>query len=215
MLKSTYILLFLGLTISLSAQNDPAATKVLDALSEKYDAFESVEMKFNITMEIPQNEAIQEEGKIEKKGEAYKLSMADKAVYCDGDALWLHLIEQKEVQINSVDDSEEDVLSPNNLLSIHKSERFSHRLSFEGMKHNALVQEVEFKPNGADEDFSKVRITIDKKSNAFKKAQVFFKDGSRYTLEILSTTPNKAFEDSYFKFDAKAFPGVYVEDLRI
>jgi outer membrane lipoprotein-sorting protein len=215
MLKSTFFILFLGITLTVFGQNDPDATLILDGLSAKYDAFESVEMSFDITMQIPENDAIRQKGTLQKKGKAYKLDMEDKAVYCDGDALWLHLVDQKEVQINNADDNDEDVLSPNNLLSIHKSKRFTYRMHFEGMKQGKYLQEIEFKPNQEDEEFSKVRITIDKKTNEFKKAQVFFKDGSRYILDILSTTPNKDFSTDHFKFDKASNPDVYVEDLRI
>ena len=215
MRKSTFFIMFLGFTLTVFGQNDPDATSILNGLSTKYDAFESVEMSFDITMQIPENDPIHQKGILQKKGKAYKLAMEDKTIYCDGNALWLHLVPQKEVQINNADDSDQDVLSPNNLLSIHKSDRFSHQMYFEGMKQGKYLQEIEFKPNQKDEEFSKVRITIDKKSNEFKKAQVFFKDGSRYILNILTTTPNKDFSTDHFKFDKASNPNVYVEDLRI
>jgi hypothetical protein len=45
--------------------------------------------------------------------------------------------------------------------------------------------------------------------------KAFGKDSSRYTFSISKLTPNKQFGADHFKFDAKKYPGVKVEDLRM
>jgi outer membrane lipoprotein carrier protein len=78
-----------------------------------------------------------------------------------------------------------------------------------------VLTQIEFKPKDKKSEYSKLRISIDEKAGAIEHIKAFAKDGSRYTFSVTKLTPNKAFDADYFKFDAKKYPGVKVEDLRI
>ena len=216
-IKIFNILFFLlaGLTVYGQATSDAEAEKILSKLGEKYDAYKGMQVDFEITMQIAEKTPSKEEGRLQRKGDHFRLEMKDKAIFSDGESLWLHLLDVNEVQINNAEDSADDILSPNNLLQVHKSRKFIYRLTHEGMSNGVNVQQIELKPKTKDEDYSKIRLTIDKKKKELLSAQVFFKDGSRYILEIKSLSEVKDLADSIFKFDESKFPGVYVEDLRI
>ena len=55
---------------------------------------------------------------------------------------------------------------------------------------------------------------VDRASHEVISVKAFAKDGSRYTFQLTSFTPNQQFASDYFTFNANKFPGYYVEDLR-
>ena len=55
---------------------------------------------------------------------------------------------------------------------------------------------------------------VDRANHEVISVKAFAKDGSRYTFQLTSFSPNKQFASDYFTFSQSKFPGYYVEDLR-
>lgn len=201
---------------SIDESSDPKATKILDALKKKYDGFKTLEARFTLTLELPDNPPEIQKGMIVQKGEKYWLDMGEQAVISDGESLWLHLKKQNEVQINNLEESEDvQLMSPQDLLKIYESGDFIYGLTNETFVKGKAVQEIEFKPMDRNSDYTKMRVSVLKKAQQVQQIKVFARDGSRYTLTIDRLVPNKEFEDDYFVFDQSKYPGINVEDLRI
>jgi len=47
------------------------------------------------------------------------------------------------------------------------------------------------------------------------RIKAFAVDGARYTMDVKKFKPNLAYKNSDFIFNAKNYPGIHVEDLRI
>ncbi len=204
-------------TYSTSADADPKAKATLDKLRKKYESFNSLEATFTLTIEVPEQPEEIQQGTLAQKGDKYRLELNDQHVYSDGQSLWLYLKNNNEVQINNVDETSEEgeILSPKDMLKIYEKENYTYALTKAFTENGRLVEQIEFKPLDEYSEYAKLRLTVDKKNNDIARIKVFSKDGSRYTLEMTSLTPNKNFQDSYFVFNPDNFPGIYVEDLRI
>ena len=215
--------LFVSTAFAQSAQfvketSDPAAKAILEKLRTKYEAYESVEADFKLTIEIPAEEKEVQTGKLAQKGEQYRMTLDNQAIYCDGKTLWLYLKNHNEVQINNVDDfedEEEDFLSPKDLLRIYEKEDFIYALTNVGFEKGIAIQQIEFKPLDKDSEYAKMRVTIDKKKNQIVRIKAFAVDGTRYTMEVTQFKPNLAYNAADFIFNPDKFPGIHVEDLRI
>jgi len=217
------LLLLFGFTTAGLAQTtfkeevDPAAKAILKKMKDIYESYETLEADFTLTIEIPEQDVETQTGTISQKGDKYHLLLDDQAIISDGNTLWYYLKNKNEVQINNVEEDMEEgeIMSPKALLHIYESKQFMYALVHEGMEGNTSIQQIEFKPIDRDSDYSKLRLTIDKKSTRMMRIKAFGKDGSRFTLKINDFKPNKALSDQFFVFDETLYKGVRVEDLRI
>lgn len=196
-------------------QSDAEAKAILDKLRKKYDAYQSIEADFSISIEIPQQDEIVQEGTIAQAGDRYRVDLSDQSFICDGTSLWYHQISNNEVQINNAEDVDGEMLSPKDFMKIYEKEDFIYALVNQFVEKGVAIQQIEFKPTDKNSEYSKMRLTVDKRQNRIMRIKVFAKDGSRYTFKLKNLVPDKDFASTYFKFDASKFPGIHVEDLRI
>jgi len=192
--------------------SDPEATKILDAVNEKYDAMESMQVEFKLTIK-GENESIQE-GKMTLKGDRYRLELANQDVICNGKTVWFHLKDNKEVQINNPDTDGEDFLSPTKILSVYQENMVGQKLD-DTKIDGRVVHQIEIKPRESHDEITKLRVTIDKKTNELVKVIVFTRYADRYIFEFTDLVENPKLSNILFNFDVAKFPGHHVEDLRI
>lgn len=202
--------------MQLNAQliQDIDAIKLVRQLEAKYNAYSAIEASFSITIDIPEEQPILQEGKLIQKGDLYFMETEDQTVYSDGESLWIHIKEDNEVQINDVEEDDEGSvmnLSPKGILAMFDEDSYEYAIT----NKEGHVHHIEFKPLDKNSDFSKLRVSIDTKANSLLDTKVFYKDGIRYTMAVGKVTPNGTYQDELFVFDASKFPGIYVEDLRI
>lgn len=220
MKKYITLLLSIGLIATSFAQvgeaSDPAATRILNKLKKKYDSFSSMEADFTLEMKLSGQETETQKGKIIQSGEMYFLSLDDQEIYNNGTNVWIHLISNKEVQLSEANfDEEGEIMSPNDMLRVYESDEYIYAITDERTEKDAKMTDIEFKPLDRDSEYIKMRISINKKANMMEKIAIFARDGSRYTVNLENIESNKTYDDKIFAFDKAAYPGVYVEDLRI
>jgi len=85
----------------------------------------------------------------------------------------------------------------------------------QAMETRKVIQQIEFKPLDRDSEYSKMRLTLVKGSKQLKRVKIFAKDGSRFTMTVNKLESNKEYAASTFEFDSKAYPDIYIEDLRL
>lgn len=199
-----------------ASESDPAAKKILDKLKAEYDTYKSMEVDFNLLMELPGQEAENQKGLVIQQDEMYKLELDERAIYSNGEYVWMHIKKNNELQINDADmDEETNMLSPKDMLSLYESGEYVYAIIAEPLLEGRKVTQIDFKPLDRDSEFSKMALYVDKASKKMAQMKVFSKDGSKYTLKINDITPNKKYDLSMFTFDESKFPGIHVEDLRI
>jgi len=210
-------LMTLGITTTYAQDlPDPEAKKVLQDLKSVYDGYSSIAVDFDLVLDLRDQDQEIQKGSLIQQGDYYKVDVADQAIYCNGDAIWVHLKDNNEVQINDMtDDEESDFLSPKDMLKIYDSDEFYYAITEDKkVKGNRLVT-IEFKPLDPDSEFSKMKLHVDASFRVMKKMEVFQKDGNNFTLDIKKITPNKSYTKGLFTFDIEKYPGIYVEDLRL
>jgi len=222
MLKYLNILLFslvvtfgFSQTMTSAEESDPAAKKILDKLKAEYDTYKSMEVNFELVLELPQQEAEIQNGIVIQQGVNYKLELDDRAIYSNGEYVWLHIKKNNEVQINDAEmDEEANMMSPKDMLQLYQSGEFVYAITSEPLLEGKKVTQIDFKPLDRDSEFSKMTLFVDKKSKEMAQMKVFSKDGSRYTLKINDISANKKYDLGIFAFDESKFPGIHVEDRR-
>lgn len=197
------------------AQTDAKAKAILAETSKKYKSFNIVKADFTYTI-ISQQADINETGNgslyAKSKENKYKVQLKDQDLISDGKSQWTYLKEDKEVQLSDVD-NKPNALNPAKLFTIYEK---GYKYIYNGnVKSNGKsYYSIDLTPTDSKQSFFKVRLSIDKVSKLMRKAEIFDKNGSRYTYTITAFTPNVKVLETVFAFDAKKNPGVEVVDLR-
>jgi outer membrane lipoprotein carrier protein len=191
-------------------QSDPAAKKVLDAVSAKFKTFKSVTAKFALKMENGAGKSLgSKSGTVYMKGTKYRMSVTGQEVFCDGSNVWTFDKASNEVTISKLDPTN-NTITPQKLFTNFYDKDFLYKLNGE----TKGVQEVELTPIDKSKAFHKVLVNINKASQTITSGKVFEKTGNRITYSISNMNTSTAVADAQFVFDQKKYPGVEVVDLR-
>jgi outer membrane lipoprotein carrier protein len=200
-----------------ASESDPKAKKILDGLKKEYNSYKSMEVTFELEIELPGNAKELQKGRLIKSGKKFMASLTDQDVYCDGKTIWLHLKSNKEVQINNYEEGKSDqmMMSPTEMIKLYEGGKYAYAITGTAIENGINVTLIEFKPLDKKSEYSKMRLSVDTKKNKAVSMKVFSKDGSKYTLIVKNLLPNKSYTSDVFVFNAKKNPGVRIEDLRI
>ncbi len=200
-----------------SEVSDPEAKAVLEKMRKKYEAYSTLEADFSLEIEAPQQPSQTQKGTLTQQAEKYRLKFNDRTMVSDGKSVWLHIPKNKQVQINDVDEDGGDggISSPQDLLKAYAWKDYVYAITNEFSENGRIVQQIEFKPISKANDYSKVRLSLDKKTLEILSIKSFGKDGSRYTLTVNKLTPNKTVSASTFTFAKSECPDCKFEDLRL
>ena len=208
-------ILMVGTAISVLAQTDARAKAILSEVSKRYRSYDAIKADFTLTIENPQLKSKRTEtGTLyaRSKSNKYKITTGGQELYSDGKSQWTYLKEDREVQLNNVDNSP-NALNPAKIFTMY--EKGFKYLYTGDVKVNGRTQNViDLTPAAGNKSFFKVRLNIDKASRRITKALIFDKNGNRYTYLIRSFTPSVKVTEAFFTYDPKKHPGVEVVDLR-
>ena len=212
------LLLFVFVSVAGFSQetSDPKATAILEEMKNKFDAYKDFTTDFRLTLQFPEEEPEVQKGKFYMAGDKFHLATPDQEIICNGATIWMHLKQRNEVQISDyeAEENEGEITSPKDLFKLYEGGKFIYALIYEGVEDGIQVQKIEFKPTDSDSEYSKMRMTINKKNQTLIRVKAFAKDGSRYTMQLDSFKPNTNLTASVFNFDPAVHPNIQVEDLR-
>jgi chaperone LolA len=217
----TYTLLFLTTITTAFAQKDAQARAILNPISKQYRSYNAIKSDFTLTVAIGQaGSSSTQTGTIITQPKSNKFKMAlyapngkvEQEIISDGKTQWVYNQADKEVQVNNVG-KKTDGFNPADIFTIYEK---GYKYLFTGTKKigGKLYQEIELTAENANTNFFKIKLQVDRVKKQIYSAQIFDKNGNRYTYTIKNFTPNPPITAATFAFDAKAHPGVEVVDLR-
>jgi outer membrane lipoprotein-sorting protein len=197
--------------------SDPKAKKVLDILKKEYLSYQSMEITFELDIEMPGRAKEKQKGSYIQKGKKFFASTKDQDIYCDGKTVWLHLKNNKEVQINDFDGtaSNDLMMSPSEMIKLYETGKYIYAITGNEKENGVDVTLIEFKPVNKNSEYAKIRMSVISKTNKLSSMKVFGKDGSRFSMSIKNILANRNFPDKTFVFDKSKYPNIRIEDLRI
>lgn len=199
--------------VTVSAQYDPKALEILEAMSKKYKSIPAFEANISCTLTNDVDKINEEfSGKITVKGDKFRMALPEQEVINNGATIWTYLPEAKEVNIDNYDPSSEDV-NPSKMHEVYKK-GFKYLYLQDKTEGGVLCEEIDLVPEKKDAQYFKIKMFINKKDKTIQSFTLFDKGGNRYKYTISKFTTNSKIEDSYFTFDPGKHPGVEVIDLR-
>jgi outer membrane lipoprotein carrier protein len=208
--KKLFITALSGLIFLTASAQEDKSKKILDEVSAKTKAYTTIKAEFSWITEKKDKTKDTQEGKIQIKGNKYKLEIPGHDIYCDGKTVWDFIKDANEVQVKDMEESSEDAITPTNIFTLYEK---GFKFKFES-EDNAK-QYINIYPINADKKkYHTIKLTIDKAKKQIVAVKILMKDGTTQQYIIKSFAGNVALADTDFVFNTKTHPGVSVEDLR-
>jgi len=195
-----------------AGKGDKKSNALLDVMTAKTEAYKSIRVEFVYKM-INVEAGIDEstDGVLLVMGNKYKLEISGQIVFCDGETLWTYIEDAEEVQVNSLEDSEESI-SPNKLLSSYNKD-YRSKFIKEDFLYGTSVNIIDLTPLEG-KSYYKVRLIIDKKKDQLLDFTIFDKNGSTYSYVINKFESNGDVPEDEFTFKVSDYPDVDIIDMR-
>ena len=205
--------LLLAGSITTFSQQDPKAEKILNAVSEKFNDYKTIQVKFDYIIENSRKQVSNTvSGSLKLKGDKYKLYFMDNEIFYDGNKLTTYMVEQKEATITQPNTEESGIINPAELFTIwEKDFKYRYRESQQQQNTHHTIDLYPQDPEG--KKYFRIRVKINRSTNELQAIKKFNKNGQHYTLKIKKLTPNKTFEEDIFNFKTENHPNVEIIDL--
>ncbi len=200
------LIIFLLLPSFLFSQDK--ANEILDKLSKKTASYSTIEAHFTnaiISESVGINES--QKGVLYLQGDLYRLELDGQTIVSDGESNWIHLIDEKEVQIIEVEDDEES-MSPSKMFTIYQQ---GYKNQF--VKETADNYIIDLIPEESS-SFIKIELRVNKKEMRIAGFTLFDKNGGNYAYDVQLFKVNQKFKEGFFQFKHSEHPDVDVIDLR-
>ena len=210
---SVLIVVVLFPTITFAQSKHKKASEILQEVTDKTKAYNSISLEFTYQMENPDaniNEVT--EGKALVSGDKYHLDIAGQTVISDGTTIWTVITDAEEVQVNDADESEGG-FSLTKMLSSYNEEYKSKLLPKITAMDGKNIYALELTPN-EKKNFDKVNLFVDKDKMEVYSIALYDQNGSVYTYKITSFTPDAPVTEKDFTFTEAEFPDFDVIDMR-
>lgn len=211
--KIGILVLFICSFIILSAQSDKKAKALLDEVSAKYDAYQTIQSTFSFSVRQQQENAHVDNGVLylNKPKSQFRIELPQQHIIGDGKNTWSILKGDKEVQVSeSANDSKN--IGPNNLFTFYKKGFVAKIMKDEVLGRNVL-RAVELTPIDPTTNYTKIKIRLNKNSH-IHDVNISDKSGTQYTYTIHKLYVNHQIPETKFSFNTSDYPGYELVDLR-
>ena len=198
------------------SQSDQEAKAILDQIKSNLDSYKGIEVDFDYVLIVPEEAPQKQQGNMLVVGERYALNLDDYGIYSDGQTVWMYDKAIEEVNINNKEENDDLLISsPTDLLDFYLKDDFIYAFYDELVVDGRIITMIDFKPVDDEQEFFKIRLSVDKKQNLPAGAKLFYRDGTRIEVVFKKVSNQSQFSDSDFiltKEDVDS--GVEFIDLR-
>jgi len=211
MKRVVLIFMLLPVVFTYGQVKDSKAVQMLDEVSNKAKSNKSIKVDFSYTMVNTKAKVNEEKnGSLLVSGDKYRMEAAGRIIFSDGKTIWTYIINSNEVQIHSMEESD-DALTPSKLLTSYNANYKSRIIKEKNQDSN--TEFIELTPK-KPKNIAKAILGIDLAKKQVKSFSLFDKSGSVYTYTILKYQTNVPISPGDFLFDASKYPGVDIQDMR-
>ncbi|MBO7647320.1 MAG: outer membrane lipoprotein carrier protein LolA [Bacteroidales bacterium] len=197
-----------------NAQNtDGGATELLNKVSQKYQAFTSLQFHYTLVTTKDTKTLGSTQGDFYLKGNKYHTSYQGQSFYCDGVTLWNYQKSTNEVSIFEYDPEDDDNMMNPRLLLKNWDKHFRAKFIRNEISNNQSVAIIDLTPK-YNQSYYRIRLFINKNTMTINKIAIYEKDNTIYTYHIEQFKSNVTLSDDTFTFNKSKYPGVEVNDMR-
>lgn len=209
-------LLILSIIISFLGQAQSSSSEaqiILDKVSDKVNSYESMILKFRYVLENTEENIRQEtSGDITLEGEKYILNILGITRVYNGESLITISPEDEEVTISSNNTTEENTITPSELLSFYK-DGYTYDMDIAQNINGRKIQYIKLTPIDSNSEIKYVLLGIDLNTKHVYKLIEIGSNDTKTTLTINSFKTNQNLSKKLFKFDPTKYSDYYINNL--
>ncbi len=203
--------LALSFAINANAQ-DAKAKAILDNVTKKVNTLKTIKANFALKLTGGKvNDS--KKGTIAIKGTKYHVQLTGQEIICDNKTVWTYNADAKEVTVSSFNPKDQSI-SPAKLLTNFYDKEYRYKYIGERTEGGKKCDVIELTPIDANKQTTKIELLIDKSNSMIAGGNIWAKNGNKTTYAISNVVTDKPIADDFFTWNAKAHPGVEVNDLR-
>ncbi len=193
-------------------QSDADAKATLDKAAQRYRT-RPMKVDFQITLTDTKTGKKQtDKGTLVVKGDKFVLSMADAQTYFNGKEEWIYVAKNNEVTVTYPTTKELQELNPSYVLNAYLGNS-TVQWSRDNNK-NSDNYTIDVFPDYKDRKaYYKAIVSVNRKTYDVRELNVLNRNGVHVRFSVLKSETKK-FDDAYFTFYPKSYPGVTVNDMR-
>lgn len=205
------LLLFVGIA---GAQSDKKAEELVQKVVDKMASYKNFKAQLAYTM-VNREMDIDEKktGIIYVQGDSYRIEMEGQIIISDNTTIWTYLLDSEEVMVSSVEEDEENTITPNRVLTTY-DESYKARFDNNSKYKNADLKMILLKPDENGKQFEEMSILVNEKNLSLENFSVYDKNGNVFTYNIIDLQTNLDLQDDLFTFNVDNYPDVEVIDMR-
>ena len=205
------ITMFGLLMTNISAQNDPAAEKLLEKVTKQLNSYKNIyaEFKYSLTNKKA-GVSQQTKGNVTIEGNKFHASYMGIEDIFDGQKRYQIIHENEEINVTSHKD--EDEFTPNKIFSFYKK-GYTKKMDIKQNVKGHIIQYVKLIPKNTNSPEKYILLGIDMKTLNIHNAIIIEKNGSVINLDITRFQTNKVLPAKLFQFDKNKYPDYYLNDL--
>ena len=209
-------LLILSIIISFLGQAQSSSYEaqiILDKVSDKVNSYESMILKFRYVLENTEENIRQEtSGDITLEGEKYILNILGITRVYNGESLITISPEDEEVTISSNNTTEENTITPSELLSFYK-DGYTYDMDIAQNINGRKIQYIKLTPIDSNSEIKYVLLGIDLNTKHVYKLIEIGSNDTKTTLTINSFKTNQNLSKKLLNFDPTKYSDYYINNL--
>lgn len=211
MIRLPAIIILAAASLSLSAQNDPAAVKVLENFSAKATKAPSVSMQFTLeTVDQVEGTSNRLKGSAVLSKDRYRIELPENILWYNGENMWSYLPDVEEVTITKPDRNDDSFMAkPSAIFTIWKK-NYKSRL----LEERTASYLIDLYPQDINSDHVRIRLEIGKAGLDLKGLEYKYKNGITVMLKVTGYDLSYKPDDSEFAFSTAKYRGVEIIDMR-
>ena len=200
---------FIGQAQSRSSE----AQLLLDQVSAKVKGYNSMTLEFKYVLENTEENIRQEtKGKVTIQGDKYVLNILGVTRIYDGESLFTISAEDEEVTISSNNTSDENTITPSELLNFYE-DGYTYKLDIIQNVKGKKIQYVRLNPINSESEIKYVLLGIDNKTKHIHNLIEIGNNDTKTTLTINSFKTNQPISVMFFQFDIDKYSTYYINRL--
>ena len=210
-----YILLLWTLFsfVGQAQNNDYEAQELLNKVSAKVKSYKNLILEFKYVLENTEEKIRQEtKGDVAIQGDKYVLNILGIRRIYDGESLFTISNEDEEVTISSNNTSDENTITPSELLNFYE-DGYTYKLDIIQNVKGKKIQYVRLNPITSNSEIKYVLLGIDIKTNHIHNLIEIGNNGTKTTLTINSFKTNQPVSKTFFQFDKNKYNSYYINRL--
>ena len=200
---------FIGQAQSRSSE----AQLLLDQVSAKVKGYNSMTLEFKYVLENTEEKIRQEtRGDVTLQGDKYILNILGISRIYDGKSLITISPEDEEVTISSNNTTDENTITPSELLSFYE-DGYTYDMDIIQNIKGREIQYIKLNPIDSDSEIKYVLLGIDSYTKHVYNLIEIGSNDTKTTLTINSFKTNQPLSNTFFYFDEKKYSDYYINKL--